>query len=235
MSVLNDPSGKAILDYDQTKQDAKIIVKSEICDDDVIDVGYLFRTFDQMPLCETLALARCKGKILDVGAGAGAHSLYLSQTGADVSCIDTSALSVEYLQSKGLDARNLEFQELKNERYDTILMMMNGIGIAGDLSKLPSFLEHAKSLLQANGKILCDSTDIKYLYQEDDGGYWVELSTEYYGNFRFQMTYKDHTSDWFDWLYVDFDSLSEMAEGVGFEVSKVHEDDHHYLAELTLK
>ncbi len=227
--------GQAIVDFAKTKINKDIIVVSEICDDDVIPSEYLFRAFNEMPKIEQLALERCEGKILDVGAGAGIHAMHLLKQGKDVSCIDISELSVNYLKDQKINARQLNFFNLEDEQYDTLLFLMNGLGIAGTLSNLEFTLLKAKTHLAKNGKILCDSSDIKYLYEDDDGGYWIDLNAGYYGDFRYQMLYESHASDWFDWLYVDFETLKITAEKVGFEVELIHEEDQQYLAELKVK
>ena len=112
---------------------------------------------------------------------------------------------------------------------------MNGIGIAGDLSNLENTLLHLKSLLNEGGQILCDSSDIKYLYEDEDGGMWMDLNTEYYGNFNFRMTYKDQDSGWFKWLYVDFEKLKTAANNCGMTVDRIIEEDKSYLARITIK
>jgi hypothetical protein len=125
-------------------------------------------------------------------------------------------------------------KDFKEGKYDTILMLMNGIGVTGKLSNLTRTLEHAKRLLNKGGSIYCDSSDVKYLYEEEDGSYWMDLVSEYYGNFRFQMSFKQAKSAWFDWLYIDYDSLHKVATEVGFTARKIYEEDNHFLAELTL-
>jgi SAM-dependent methyltransferase len=229
-----DPVGAAILDYIKTRKPDDIIVSSDICEDDVIPVEVLFRNQIEMPDLELMALESCKGKVLDVGAGAGAHSKELIDRGLDVDSIEISDGAVEYMKSIGLNARKINFFDLKNDKYDTILMMMNGIGIAGKLSNLENTLLQAKSLLQPGGKILCDSSDIKYLYEDEDGALWVDLNTEYYGNFRFQMKFKKEKGPWFDWLYVDFDNLFNAAKNIGLKAKKIVDQDDHYLAEITI-
>jgi SAM-dependent methyltransferase len=229
-----DPVGAAILDYIKTRKPDDIIVSSDICEDDVIPVEVLFRNQIEMPDLELMALESCKGKVLDVGAGAGAHSKELIDRGLDVDSIEISDGAVEYMKSIGLNARKINFFDLKNEKYDTILMMMNGIGVAGKLSNLENTLLQAKSLLQPCGKILCDSSDIKYLYEDEDGALWVDLNSEYYGNFRFQMKFKKEKGPWFDWLYVDFDNLFNAAKNVGLKAKKIVDQDDHYLAEITI-
>lgn len=231
--AIGDPIGQAILDYSKTKKPDDIIVSSDICEDDIIPVEVLFRTIEEMPDLEVTAIERATGKVLDVGAGAGVHALEMKKRGCDVLAIDISKGSVEHLAKQGLNVQHIDFYELKNQQFNTITMLMNGIGIAGSLSNLEHTLSHAKSLLAPGGKILCDSCDIRYLYEDEDGAMWVNLNTEYYGNFRFQMKYKKEIGTWFDWLYVDFDSLFKAAQNVGLKATRVYEKDDNYLAEIT--
>ena len=155
-SLLNDPMGQAILDFATTKKNQDITVVSDICDDDIIPSAYLFRSFEEMPSLEKIALANCKGKILDVGAGAGIHAKFLKEKGFDVSCIDTSPRAIQHAKSIGLDARQQNFFDLSEGEYDTLLFLMNGIGISRNLANLEQTLIHAKSLLSENGRIICD-------------------------------------------------------------------------------
>lgn len=229
-----DPIGKAIQEFSRSRKGDDIIVSSDICEDDIIPVEVLFRKEDEMPELEILALNRCEGNVLDVGAGAGSHALYLQELGKKVKAIDISEGAVEYMQFMDLDAQQIDFFDLKNEKFDTILMLMNGIGIAGTLANLENTFKHAKSLLNEGGKILCDSSDIRYLYEDEDGSLWVDLNTEYYGNFRFQMKYKKEIGPWFDWLYVDFDSLFQAAQRAGLKARKIYDKDDHFLAEISL-
>ncbi|MDC1402931.1 class I SAM-dependent methyltransferase [Crocinitomicaceae bacterium] len=230
-----DPIGKGILDYAENRRPGDIIVMSDICDDDIIPLEVLFRKFDEMPELEKRALEECDGKVLDVGAGAGAHATHLiKELEMDAHCIEISPGAVEHLQDVEIPVRQINFFDVKDEKYDTVLMLMNGIGIAGTLSNLEKTLLHAKSLLNHNGKIICDSSDIKYLYEDEDGSMLVNLNTEYYGNFRFKMKYKSEVGPWFDWLYVDFDTLFQTAKKVGLHASKLYDEDDHFLAEIKI-
>jgi SAM-dependent methyltransferase len=231
---IGDPIGNAILTYAEDRRPADIIVKSEICDDDIIPLEVLFRPFDEMPELEQIALEESRGKVLDVGAGAGAHAKYLKELELEVECIDISQGAVDYLIDMDYKARKVDFFDLKEEKYDTILMLMNGIGIAGTLKNLEKTLEHAKSMLNEGGQILCDSSDIKYLYEDEDGSMLIDLNSEYYGNFRFQMKFKSEVGPWFDWLYVDFENLFKAAKAVGLKASKIYDKDDHFLAQITL-
>lgn len=234
MKSKNDPIGQAILDFAHSGKSKDIIVSSDLCEDDVIESGYLFRAWKDMPQLEKTALNRCNGKVLDVGAGAGAHSKVLKEKGLEVTALEPSEGAASYIKSIGIPTIQNTFQSLQDQSYDTILILMNGIGLAGRLENLESFLTHAKSLLNPGGKIVCDSTDILYLYEEEDGSMWMDLNAEYYGNFKFQMTYGEDQTEWFDWLYVDFERLKKIAEKVGFNVELLIEKDDHYLVELTL-
>ena len=230
----NDPIGQAILDFAKEGKAEDIIVASDLCDDDIIPTNYLFRTPDEMPLIERAALDLCTGKILDVGAAAGCHAIYLKEQNKEVHAIDTSKRAVEFLNEKGIDARQVNFYDLKDEKYDTILMLMNGIGMAGTLSNVDNFLNHAKSLLTPEGKILIDSTDIMYLYEDEDGSVWVDLNTEYYGNFRYQMKYKNQESEWFDWLYLDAEKFLSAADRCGLDFEVIETEDYSFLVQLTI-
>ena len=121
-----------------------------------------------------------------------------------------------------------------DEKFDTILMLMNGTGIIGRLENMPAFFERLKSLLNENGSVLIDSSDLNYLYEEEDGSFMIDLAGEYYGLVDYQMKYKNILGEPFDWLYVDFETLSDYAEDNGFKAELVHEGEHYdYLARLT--
>ena len=231
----NDPFGHAIHDYISGNETPDILVRSELCEDDIMPVSLLFRSYEEMPEPEKIALSKCRGHILDVGAGSGCHSFWLIENDFEVDAIELSKGAVDYHLSKGLKSRYVSFFDLKDERYDTLLFLMNGIGIGGMLNRLEETLTQAHKLLNDNGKVICDSSDLKYLYEDDEGGYWINLNVEYYGEYDYQMQYKNTVSEWFKWLYVDFDTLKNYAEKTGFEIVKLYDEDNHYLAELIKK
>jgi len=230
-----DPIGDAILDYASNHKPFDIVVSSDLCDDDIIPIEVLFRSYKEMPDLEKRALTLCKGNVLDVGAGAGIHCHELIKKGHLVSAIDSSEGAITYLKESGINAIHSNFEEFDTkERFDTILMLMNGIGIAGKLSNLEKTLLKAKKMLNTRGQIIFDSSDVKFLYEDEDGAMWIDLNTEYYGNFKFQMHYKKTSGDWFDWLYVDYDKMHEIATKLGFKCKRIMEQDNHYLAQLSL-
>ncbi len=235
-SFNNDPVGLAIHDFNLTGKDQKIIVESDLCDDDEINVSYFFRSFDKMPELEKRALEFCSGTVLDVGAGAGCHSLYLKEKGFQVSAIDVSKGAVEFLKKSGLTAEKKTIFDLEENQYDTILLLMNGMGLAESIEKLPAFLIQLKNILKPGGKIICDSSDISYLYTDEDGSFLIDLNGKYYGEMSFNMKYKNLETGWFEWLYIDYDNLADHAQRVGLEPKHIFEgENNHYLAVLEKK
>jgi len=205
-------------------------------EEDEIPLTSLFRSYESMPEIERKALDMAKGRVLDVGAGAGCHSLVLQEKGMDVTAIDISPLSVETMKERGVKkVLEQDFFTLDGQ-YDTILMLMNGIGIVGTLERLPEFFKQLDKILAPGGQLLCDSSDISYVFETDDG--IIELPEEmtYYGEHSFQMQYKDTIGEPFDWLYIDADTLRKVANDNGYTAQVVAEGEHYdYLARITKK
>lgn len=229
-----DPMGRAIFDYYTTGNAAKLRVFSSMFYEDEIPVPTLFRTYDEMPVQEKKAIELCRGRVLDVGAGSGCHSAVLIERGLEVVAIDISELSVEVMKQRGIDARLINFFDEKfTEKFDTILLAMNGIGITGKTNRLADFFRSAKRLLAPGGQILLDSSDIKYVFMNDDGSMDIDLAAGYYGEIDYKMRYKNITGKPFDWLYIDFDTLSMYAEEHGFTCEKCIDGEHYdYLARI---
>jgi SAM-dependent methyltransferase len=232
-----DPMGAAIADYHRTGRAGTLRVFSSQFDEDEIPVDTLFRTLADMPSIEQRALAMARGKILDVGAGSGCHALALQKMGKEVTAIDISELSVEVMKERGVeDARAIDlYDEHFMERYDTILLLMNGSGIIGNIEGMERFFGRMKLLLKPSGNIYMDSSDLKYLFEEEDGSFLIDIADEYYGLVDFRMQYKQVKGDTFDWLYIDFDTLAYYAEQYGFTAELVCQGDHYdYLARLSM-
>lgn len=234
-----DVFGEAISAYFHKKDETDIIVHSPDFDDDVIPVPFLFRSYKEMPVLEKEALKNCKGKVLDVGCGAGSHAMYLQQVkNLEVTAIDTSPGAIEICKARGIkDARILNFFLLKEEKFDTLLFLMNGSGIIGKLSRLDDFFQHSRDLLNPEGKILLDSSDLSYLFDEDeDGGIWIDAGAPYYGEMEFSLSYKGKRSKPFPWLYLDYNTLELAANMNNFECKLRKKGPHYdYLAELSVR
>ena len=226
--------GKAIADFHKGRRDGKLIVLSPMFEEDEIPVTTLFRAFKDMPKMEQKALKMAKGKTLDVGAGSGCHSLWLQDKGFDVTAIDISPYSIETMKERGVvNVREQDFFTLE-DKYDTILMLMNGIGIVGTLDKLSDFFKHIDKILADDGQLLCDSSDLCYLYDDKDGIVELMGSDKYYGELEYTMCYDEIKGDSFPWLYIDANTLRNYAEANGFKMEIVRRGEHYdYLARIT--
>jgi SAM-dependent methyltransferase len=237
MNYTNDPVGAAIQDYLQGDKQARIVVESSLTEEDEIAVDYLFRTSEEMPELELLALEECRGRVLDVGAGAGCHSLALQERGVDVTALDISAGAIAAMKQQGI--RHVLQQnvfEMGSGDFDTLLLLMNGIGIAGDLAGLEHFLEHAKKLLRPGGQILLESSDILYMFEEEDGSVLLDLNAGYYGEVRYNMRYEAQETGEFKWLFIDPAILEDYAVAHGYTFDHLYEGEYgNFLARLLLQ
>ena len=229
-----DPMGQAIADYHATGKASRLRVFSPMFDEDEIPVATLFRTRDEMPDIEQEALKVASGHILDVGAGAGCHTLALQAMEKRVTAIDISPLAVETMRQRGVhDVLEQDFFTLDGQ-YDTILMLMNGIGIVGTLSRLPAFFMQVDHLLAPGGQLLCDSSDICYIFEDEDGIIDLTGVEGYYGELSYQMQYKSIKGEPFPWLFIDAETLREQAAAHGFHCDILMRGPHYdYLARLT--
>lgn len=235
LSPNNDPMGAAIRDYKNKGKASRLRVLSSMFDEDEMPVAHLFRTFNQMPRLEQKALSMAKGRVLDIGAGAGCHALVLQERGLEVKAIDISPLSCEVMKERGVkDAEcvNLFNPQLQG-KYDTLLLLMNGTGIAGKLNRLPMLLNRLKELLAEGGQILIDSSDLKYIYENEDGSMDIDLNAPYYGEVDYQMQYKNVKGEPFDWLYTDPMLLASISKQCGLNCEIVEEGENYdFLARL---
>ncbi|ACU02328.1 class I SAM-dependent methyltransferase [Pedobacter heparinus] len=198
-------------------------------------VDIYFRNENEMPELELKALDLCRGKVLDVGAGVGSHALILQKRGINVCGMDISAAAVSIMKQRGLKQAiegNILTYRLPegSSKYDTLLFMMNGIGLTGSVAGLKSFLQEVKKLINKDGQLVFDSSDLSYLYLEipfPEKGYFGEVS--------FRYEYKSLKGNWFKWIYVDQQTLTELATQTGWHTDIIFEDDSdQYLARLTL-
>jgi SAM-dependent methyltransferase len=230
-----DPMGRAIADYYKHHEADRLRVFSPMFDEDEIPLPTLFRTYASMPSIEQKALDAAQGRTLDVGAASGCHSLILQQRGIDVTAIDISPLSIDTMRQRGVrNVRQQDFFTLKGEQYDTILMLMNGIGIVGTLDRMPEFFRLLDDILAPGGQLLCDSSDISYVFETDEGFIEYPDTGGYYGELSYQMQYKDTIGEPFPWLYIDADTLMQSAHDNGYTADVIAEGEHYdYLARIT--
>lgn len=237
---MKDLFGTAILDFQTNNSPEDLITETSISEEDEMPVAYLFRDFSGMPVLEQKALLLAKGKVLDVGCGAGSHSLYLqNEKKLAVTAIDISKKAIETCNLRGVLNAKLEdvLRFETDEKFDTIMLLMNGTGIFGKLENVSNYLLKLKSLLAENGLILIDSSDIIYMFDEgddSDGGKRIS-GDKYYGELEFTITYKGEKEASFPWLYMDYNTLQNAAVANGLQCELVLEGDHYdYLAKLCI-
>ena len=233
---MKDLFGKALQDYYNNQYTEDLVTWTNISGEDHLPIPYLFRNYTEMPKLEQKALSLAKGSILDVGCGSGSHSLYLQNNGLKVKAIDISEGAVAVAKKRGVHTVVYKSLLEETETFDTILLLMNGTGIFQELSQVSKYLNHLKTLLKPNGQILVDSSDIQYMYEDEDGGIWIDTNANYYGELDYFLSYKDEEEVPMKWLYMDFNRLQLACETAGMECQIILKGDHFdYLAKILLK
>jgi SAM-dependent methyltransferase len=233
MENKTDPMAKALWEYYRTKEERFIEVSSDISLPEEMAASYFFRTFSAMNSMERYAMEHAKGKVLDLGAGAGCHSRFLQEKGIEVVAIESSREIAELLKETGVNqVINERWQDWESpERFDTILLLMNGAGMAAYLSELPAFLKKLSTLLTDGGCILMDSSDISYLYELEDGSRIMDLGGSYPGEIVYTVEYEGEQSS-FPWLFITMQDLKTECDKLGLSMTVVCELEESYLAEI---
>ncbi len=232
-----DPIGEAVNNYHFNKDKEPIFIYTENFDTDEINPKYFFRQYKEMPKLEQLALNRATGEVLDVGACAGCHSIYLQQKGINVTALERSKKCIEVLRNRGI--KNIISEDIfrfKGKQFDTILLLMNGTGIAGTINNFTAFLSKLKSLLKPEGQIIIDSSDLIFLYENEDGSADINITGNYYGELVYQTEYKVKKGKPFPWLYLDKVLLTNFVELENLIVESIIKGKHYdYLAIIKQK
>ena len=233
---MKDLFGQAILDFQNDNYTEDIITSTSISEEDVLPLPYLFRSYSEMPKLEQKALDLAYGKVLDVGCGAGSHSLYLQEEKhLNVKAIDLSIGAIKVCKKRGVKKAKVKDILDETKQYDTILLLMNGTGVFQELILVTKYLSHLKSLLKPNGQILIDSSDIIYMYEDEDGGFWFDENTNYYGELDYYVSYKGKKEEPFKMLYMDFELLKNACFALNLKCELILEGKHYdYLAKITV-
>ena len=226
-----DIYGQALQDFYAQQPEEKLWLHNNYGEPEEMPVEVFFREEAEMPEAELMALQLCRGKVLDIGAGAGSHALVLQQRGFEVTALEVSPGAAAVMQKRGVKkVVQQDIYQYKTEKFDTLLLLMNGIGLTQNLTELDRFLQHAKQLLLPGGQLIFDSSDISYLYED-----LPKPKTNYYGEIRYQYEYKNQRGDWFNWLYIDPKTLQKQAKKQGWNCAIVYEDEMDlYLTTLIL-
>jgi SAM-dependent methyltransferase len=167
-----------------------------------------FEPIARLQTLEQTALAACKGRVLDVGAGAGRHSVLLRDAGFDVISIDIESTLVDLMKRRGLEkAYQCDIFALDHGTFDTVVFLQRTIGLSGTLERLYELLDRLKHRLDPRGQILLDSTSPRF----------IASPTRYAGEETCQLKYRSMLGKPFPWLRIDFSVLSICARAAGYE------------------
>jgi len=226
---MTDPLGHAIADYYYKNKPARLWIHNQYGPKEEMPVAAYFRNGNQMPPLEHAALQLCRGSILDIGAGAGSHALWLQQQTNNITALEISEQSCDVMKQRGV--QNIVQQDIFHytaAQHDTLLLLMNGIGLAGTLNGLRKLLQHATTLLKPGGQLIFDSSDVAYVYKD----HFPDLKN-YYGEIAYRYQYKGKKTDWFNWLYIDRYTLSSLVASEGWREEFITEDENgQYLVKL---
>ncbi len=228
----DDVFGMAFQEYHSNGVAPSIKVEINGEEQEPLHVDYFFRTVAEMPEMEQIALDRCRGRILDVGAAAGCHSVALNDRKLNVTSLEISSLSCDVMRMRGLkDVVCADFLAFRPDvSFDTILFLMNGLGMGQTVEGTVNLLKHAKSMLSPGGEIIGDTSDLVYLYDEDfqtKRGLSLQSSFDhYYGKVHFNLQWK-HVKTSFDWIYPDPDMLDWCAKQAGLKLELIQEGPHY--------
>ncbi len=220
--------GRALIDYHRGATEEPLILHSSFGEPEAVPVDVFFRSSAVFSDMETYAMELADGSILDVGAGTGCHSLFLQAQGKRVTALEKSPGACSVMRAAGVE-RVVEgdIHSFQGSGFDTVLLMMNGLGLAGTLDQLAGFLKQVFNSLSAGGQVLADSCDIHYLYSE------LKLpETPYYGEQQYFYEYKGQRDPSFHWLFVDVISLRKAAAKANLSVQVVYEEQDQYLVRI---
>lgn len=215
------PLGRALADYHRGSVTAQFTVHSDLWQDEATDVEEYYRPDHQeLPEIEVRALTLCRGRTLDLGAGAGRHALELQRRGLPVTALDVAPEAIEVMRERGVrDPRCGSLEAVEGEKFGSILLLMHGIGVVGTLDGLGAFLESSRDLLDDGGQIICDSADLATvmpaLLEETLGD--GDGPGAYYGEVEFQLSYGGGTGRPYPWLFVDFATLNRCGKAAGYD------------------
>jgi SAM-dependent methyltransferase len=232
------PLGLAIKDYYAGDTTATIKVIRDDSKKEDLAIAVFFRSPIEIPL-DKVALDNCRGRILDVGAGTGIHSLYLQNKGFSVCAMDVSPEACEVMRKKGVkEVQCASFADFTDEPFDTLLILGRSIGMVEDLAGLGDFLKRAKKLVKSKGQILLNSYDVSRTDNPQHLAYHQDnrQAGRYIGEIQMQLEYKDVKAPFTGFIHFDAATLAGHAEKAGWSCQIiVQENDGNYLAKLTKK
>ena len=230
-----NPFSRALVDFYSGNLDAAFTIRRDDGFEQQVFAAPFFNVEHYPPL-EIRAMGECYGNILDIGSATGRHSLELLRRGFKVTSLDILPEMEAIMKSRGLtDVVIADVFRFFGPRYDTLLMLMNGIGMTGSIDGLTRFLQLAHDLTVPGGQIVCDSIDVSVTTDPQHLAYRKNnlASGRLAGQQSFVMVYHGEDSVRFDWLHIDFQSFSDLCDSTDWNATLLEvEDDGHYLCKL---
>lgn len=229
--------GQAMLDYLNGKREAFCLLRRD--DGIAYPPIYAERFFypEGLSGLDKLAVEYCRGQVLDIGAGAGSHSLAMQEHGLQVTSVDISVKAVRVMKERGcLDARIGHVFDTYAEKFDTVFVILN-IGIVQNLGGLTKFLKHLDLIMADGGQLITDSIDPRNSEDELYRKYTEDKAAKgcYLGERTLRFEYRDQTSDWFEWVHIDPETLHQYVARAGFSMKHLGSDGKRYLVSITRK
>ena len=230
------PFGLALIDFYNGDKEVKIAVYRDDGVLDEIPVSVFYRGSTDMDI-DRIALNNCYGRVLDVGAGTGLHSLYLQNQGLSVCAIDISAEACKIMRKRGLnEVYSTDIPDFRAEPFDTLLILGRSIGMVEDIAGLDYFLKDSHRLVKSDGQIILNSLDFSHTDNPVHLAYHEanRRASRYIGEIRMHFEYKGLKGPIHGWLHVDSETLADCGAKAGWFCEILNqEEDGNYLAKLT--
>jgi len=234
MEPKKDAYGQEVWAFFQKKKSYEIVER----DDGFIDLSggapaAYFAEFKDWPKIQKQAIKFAKGKVLDIGAGAGRVSLYLQKQGFDVTAIDNSPLAIKVCKKRGVKhARVLPIERInvfKPSTFDTIIMFGNNFGLFGSFKKAKTLLKKLHRITNPNALIIAESNDP---YKTDDPVHFAyhkfnKKRGRMSGQLRIRIRFRNYIGDWFDYLLVSKDEMKKILKDTGWRIKKFIDSDNY--------
>lgn len=231
-----NPFGAALSAFFEGRRGAQLVIRRDDGHEVPLPVKHFFREPPEFSEIERAALDECRGRVLDVGAGTGIHSLYLQKRNLEVTAVDIDPLAVEILRARGVrDVRAADISEFQGGSYDTILLLGHGIGMVQTIHGLERFLARAESWLAPGGHVLLDSVDVRSTEDPVHLAYHEanRRAGRYIGEIRVEFEFEGARGPLCGWLHVDAETLAERAGAAGLDCAVLcRMEGGEYLARL---
>ncbi|MBT3284971.1 class I SAM-dependent methyltransferase [Candidatus Bathyarchaeota archaeon] len=202
------------------------------------DAHYYFRAYEEWQKNEQDAIKEVKGKILDIGLGAGRHTLYLQNKGHDVTGIDTSQLSLEVARLRGVKKcmlMNLHKLDFPDNSFDTVLMLGQNLGL-GNMAVMRSYLSKIYDITTSDGIIIGEARDPSGTTNPEHLAYYERNRKKGLpiGLVKVRIGFQGKVGEWFDLFLMDQELLEEIVAPTGWKVSKnYYSEQGMYITILT--